>query len=137
MGKRDVKAYLRKVNIFSTDNHTELAQEKQERLFLQNVFSSAFLNAGESKYRAIVDGEDTELTVRNFHVDDFTLEIRTYFLHRRNGLTTLYLDSVVNFNTDSYNLEDKLKKANSLLYDSYHWAVSEGIIDIMNKDAEV
>jgi hypothetical protein len=137
LGKSDAKACLRKVNIFSTDYHSELAQEKQERLFLQNVFSSAFLNAEESKSRVIRDGEDTELSIRSFKIDDFNLEIRTYFLHRESGFTSLFLDSVVSFDADSSSVEEMLTKANSLLYDSYHWAVSEGIIDIMNKDAEV
>ena len=137
LGKRDVKAYLRKVNVFSFENQIELPQEKQERLFLQNVFSASFLNSEESKSRVKIDGEETEMSVRNFKADEFTLEIRTYFLHRENGLISLFLDSIVNFNAESSNLEDWLKTANSLLYDSYHWAVSEGIINIMNNDAEV
>ena len=137
LGKRDVKAYLRKVNVFSFENQTELPQEKQERLFLQNVISSALLNFEESKSRVNLDGEDTEMSVRNFKTNDFTLEIRTYFLHRENGLTSLFLDSIVNFNAESSNLEDSLKAANLLLYDSYHWAVSEGIINIMNNDTEI
>lgn len=137
LGKSDVKACLRKVNVFSTDIRDELTQEKQERLFLQNVFSSAFLNADESKCRVKIEGEDTDVFVRNFKTDDFTLEIRTYFLHRENRLTSLFLDSLVTFNANSSNLEDLLKTANSLLYDSYHWSVSDGVIDIMNKDAGV
>ena len=137
LGRRDVKAYLRKVNVFSFESHTEIPQEKQERLFLQNVSSSAFLNYEESKSRVNIDGEETEMSFRNFKTDDFTLEIRTYFLHRENGLTSLFLDSIVNFNAEPSNLEDWLKTANSLLYDSYHWAVSEGIINIMNNESEV
>ena len=132
LGRRDVDAYLRKVNVFSFENQPDLAPEKQERLFLQNVFSSAFLNAEEAKSRATIDGEDTEMIVRNFVIDDFAMEIRTYFLHRDNGLTSLFLDSIVNFDADSSNFEDLLQTANSLLYDSYHWTVSEGIIDIMS-----
>lgn len=137
LGRRDVDAYLRKVNVFSFENQPDLAPEKQERLFLQNVFSSAFLNAEEAKSRATIDGEDTEMIVRNFVIDDFAIEIRTYFLHRDNGLTSLFLDSIVNFDADSSNFEDLLQTANSLLYDSYHWTVSEGIIDIMSKEDEV
>ena len=137
LGRREVKTYLRKVNVFSTDNQSEVAQDKLERLFLQNVFSSAFLSAEESKSRVRIDGEETELSVRNFKTDGFTLELRTYILHRENGLTSLFLDSIVSFDAGSSGLEDMLKKANSLLFDSYHWAVSEGIIDVMNKETEV
>lgn len=43
----------------------------------------------------------------------------------------------MSFDAGVSNVEDLLKKANDILFDVYHWYVSEGIIDIMNNDSEV
>lgn len=137
LGRDEVRTSLRKVNVFSVEKHTELDQVKQDRLFLQNVISSALLNTEASKSEVIIEGENTEVSVRKFQIDGFTLELRTYFLHRKEGLISLFLDSIVSFDADVSNVEDLLKKANDILFDVYHWSVSEGIIDIMNNDSEV
>lgn len=137
LGRNEVRTYLRKVNVFSVEKQTELDQEKQDRLFLQNVISSDFLNTDASKSEVIIEGENTEVSVRSFQIDGFTLELRTYFLHQKEGLSSLYLDSIMSFDADVSNVEDMLKMANDILFDAYHWSVSEGIIDIMNNDTQI
>lgn len=137
LGKTDVRAYLRKVNVFSIENHSEEDQEKRDRLFLQNVFSSDFLNTEYSKSNAVIDGENTELYIRSFQIDDVSLELRTYFLHPDSGVSSIFFDSIVCFDAGASNLDVLLEKSNNILYDVYHWSVSEGIIDIMNSEVEV
>ena len=137
LGRSPLHVGYRKLNVFSFDNDAKDDVEKESRLFLQNVFSPEFLNAEVSTSNEIIGSENTKVSVRDFLINDFRLELRTYFLHPKDGVSSLFFDSRVYFDADSSNLEELLTIANSLLYDSYHWAVSDGIINIMNNDAEV
>lgn len=136
LGQSDVKVGLRKLNIFSFKKHENIDQAKANRLIYQNIFSQNFLSADSLVEIEVRSGHNTEVGVRKFSVGLIEIDIKTFILphEEKEDMSVLYMESTACFDADVSNVERILEEANNTLYDAYHWAVNDSIIDIMNRE---
>ena len=133
VGYTDV--YVRKLNVFTFDVNEDIDIERNKRLIYQNVFSEEFLNHAVERDNVVIRDCNTEIEVRRFKNEKKELLCRTYILpHEEKGAYALFLDNIIRFSTDSNALEINLQEVNNVLYDAFHWAVNDEVIDIMDKE---
>lgn len=130
--QHEVTAAIRKVNVFSMDNNINLDEDAFHSLLYETVFSSEFLQVAPEVTTSKIDGN--QVVVQERSIEDILF--RTYIIKRKNGVYSLFLETIKSKKVVASTLEETLEGMNVTLYDAFHWSVGANIIAIMDKEEE-
>lgn len=138
--KQYVKNLLvRKTNVlpFRIDNLG--AFKKNPEIVLGTVFKKRFLDVEVSKTESNVPGAFLDVMERTVRYNDYEVLLRTGFATPKEGddrysvILDMAIQSKADLQIDEGETDTALLAMNDILFDAFHWCMSDMVIDIMEK----
>lgn len=130
---------IRKINIWPYSN-TSNKRTLTEAL-MGKIFSKDLLAGGNFKSQAPENQNITQwMKEKTFDWEDIYLKIQYGFVAKDEQQERIILDSTAEISRlikiDSSQAKEVYKKLNAMLFDAYHWSITNEIIQMMNKGDE-